>query len=97
MKEQGVCPVCNGTGRVSAGDGDKYKTMYAGYDKENDTLNCQNCGGQTMSMNPTGKVNLRTADGTPCVHEYVGREAGRCYYHYTCKHCGDTYSIDSGD
>ena len=91
----GICPVCNGTGRRDASN-DKYKNVYAGYDKETDTLPCTNCGGQTMFGKPTGKVNLRP-DGTPCKHEYVGVSRGRCYTVYTCKHCGHSYDIDSGD
>lgn len=91
----GICPVCNGSARVPAGD-TPYKTMMATYDKETDTLACRNCGGQTMSCIATGKVQLRE-DGTPCTHEYEGRGAGRCYVVYTCIHCGDSYDIDSGD
>jgi len=30
--EKGCCPVCNGSGRVPAGD-NKYKNVIAGYDK----------------------------------------------------------------
>jgi hypothetical protein len=90
--EYGVCPVCNGSGRVPAGN---YRGIY-GYDKATDTIGCRNCGGQTMSMRATGKVRLRR-DGTPCEHKYVGHNAGRCYTVYTCEHCGDTFSIDSGD
>jgi len=95
MKPQGICPVCNGTCRIPAGDS-PYKKMFAGYDAATDTLRCDNCGGQTMESHCTGKVNLR-ADGTPCKHEYVGVKTGNCYHTYTCKHCGDVYSIDSGD
>lgn len=91
----GPCPVCNGTGRVPASD-EPYKARRYGYDAATNTLPCQNCGGHTMSLRPTGQVRLR-ADGTPCTHEYTGRNAGRCYTVYTCKHCGDTYSIDSSD
>lgn len=94
-KATGVCPVCNGTGRRSASN-DKYKHVMAGYDANTDTVPCHNCGGQTMYGQPTGVVPLR-ADGTPCVHEYTGRNAGRCYTIYTCKHCGQTYDIDSSD
>ena len=90
-----TCPVCNGTGRVSAAD-QKYKTIIAGYDKETDTLPCANCGGQTMYGKPTGKSYLRE-DGTPCAHEYVTKNLGRCYNNYTCKHCGYSYDIDSSD
>lgn len=91
----GICPVCNGGSRVSAADND-YKHIVSGYDKETDTLPCYNCGGQTMYGRPSGQVRLRP-DGTPCKHEYVGRNAGRCYTIYTCKHCQSSYDIDSGD
>ena len=89
----GVCPVCNGTGRAPATS----KYMYSfGYDAATNTIPCQNCGGQTMSLNPTGRARLRP-DGTPCHHQYRGVEAGRCLTRYICEHCGDTYVIDSGD
>lgn len=91
----GVCPVCNGSHRRPAG-ADPYKKVYAGYDAESDTLPCLNCGGQTMYGKPTGQVPLRS-DGSPCHHEYIGRNAGRCYTIYTCKHCNHSYDIDSGD
>jgi len=91
----GTCPVCNGTGRRPAGN-DQYKHVYAGYDKETDTLACNNCGGQTMYGRPTGRVPLRP-DGTPCKHEYTSATVGRCLARYTCKHCGSSYEIDSGD
>lgn len=91
----GTCPVCNGSGRVSAGDS-KYKKVIAGYDIETDTFRCNNCGGQRMYGSPTGEVKLRS-DGTPCTHEYEGVNRGRCWTVYTCKHCKDSYDIDSGD
>src|SRR5271157_1150808 len=91
----GVCPVCNGTKRKAAGD-HKYKEVTATYDKATDTFACTNCGAQTMSLTPTGTVYLR-ADGSPCVHEYTGTKLGNCYWGYKCKHCPDSYAIDSGD
>ncbi len=91
--EYGTCPVCNGTGRKPVGPNDPWSY---GYDKETNTVACTNCGGQTMSLTPTGKVRLRP-DGTPCTHEYKGRSAGNCYTTYDCLLCGDSYSIDSGD
>jgi len=94
-REPCTCPVCNGTGRRPAGDA-KYKSVVAGYDANTDTFACNNCGGQTMWGKPTGKSVLRD-DGTPCTHEYVSQNAGRCLTNYTCKHCGDRYQIDSGD
>jgi hypothetical protein len=93
--QTGICPVCNGTGRCPAGN-DPYKTSYARYDAATDTLPCRNCGGQTMHGQGTGQV-LLNKDGVPCTHKYTGRELGRCYWGYTCKHCGDYYTIDSGD
>ena len=94
-KGYGICPVCNGSKRRLAGD-DKYKHMYAGYDKETDTLPCNNCGGQTMFGSPSGQVPLRE-DGTPCKHEYKSATVGRCLTRYTCMHCVSSYEIDSGD
>ena len=91
--QHGICPVCNGTGRIPAGGKNKY--LY-GYDAHTDTHPCKNCGGQTMSLTPTGRVPLRP-DGTPCTHNYTGIPAGRCYTKYFCKHCNDVYHIDSGD
>lgn len=93
----GICPVCNGTHRIPVPErSQQYKNVLAGYDKETDTLACSNCGGQRMFGRPTGEVRLRS-DGTPCKHEYTGVSRGRCYTVYTCKHCGDSYDIDSGD
>lgn len=91
----GTCPVCNGSGRRPAGN-NPYKKVYAGYDAETDTLSCNNCGGQTMYGRSTGQVSLRP-DGTPCRHEYTSRTIGRCLTEYTCRHCGHSYEIDSGD
>ena len=98
MKEgYGACPVCNGQGRRPIPEESKrYRSVIAGYDAETDTIPCNNCGGQTMWGKPTGMVPLRE-DGTPCVHEYTVREAGRCYRIYTCKHCKYSFDIDSGD
>lgn len=93
--EYGTCPVCNGSGRVPAGD-NKYKHVIAGYDKATDTFGCTNCGGQYMFGRPTGEVRLRE-DGTPCEHKYVSKNVGRCLTEYLCIHCGDRHQIDSGD
>ena len=97
MNEMNTCPVCNGTGRTAVPESmERYKTVIAGYDSQTDTLGCQNCGGQYMYGSPKGQVRLR-ADGTPCAHEYESKTVGRCLTQYTCKHCGDSYHIDSGD
>jgi len=93
----GTCPVCNGSGRVPVpAHQQQFKHVYAGYDADTDTLGCMNCGGQTMFGRPTGQVPLRP-DGTPCRHEYTSATVGRCLTEYTCKHCGHSYQIDSGD
>jgi len=92
----GVCPVCNGTGRQAASEEmKKYANVIAGYDTSNDTVACNNCGGQGMYGRPTGEVPLRP-DGTPCKHEYKGVSKGNCYTVYTCIHCSHRYDIDSG-
>ena len=83
----------------------KWKGVLSYYDPETDTKTCQNCGGQTMYGKPLGytKVDPNTPpmqfliDGLGCHHEYVGRNAGRCYTIYTCKKCGSSYDIDSSD
>jgi len=93
------CPVCKGTGRMPTPDHlRKYaeKNGWYGYDPADDCCTCTNCGGQTMGGRPTGRSRLRE-DGTPCVHEYTGRQLGRCWTQYTCKHCGYSYDIDSSD
>lgn len=92
---KGSCPVCQGTKRVPAGD-HKYKSVIAGYDSATDTLECRNCGGQYMMGRPTGEVRLNR-DGIPCTHHYDSATIGRCLTQYTCRHCGDGYTIDSGD
>ena len=95
----GNCPVCSGTGHMPCPDyisESSKRNGWYGYRAEDNTVSCTNCGGQTMYGQATGQVRLRE-DGSPCVHEYTGRNAGRCYTIYTCKHCGDRYDIDSGD
>ena len=94
-----VCPCCNGTGRRPLPeDQRRYAHVMAGYDKATDTLACNNCGGQTMYGKAKGYTKKVTPESTEgCKHEYVGRNAGRCYTIYTCKHCGSSYDIDSSD
>lgn len=93
---KGTCPTCNGTTRVPYNLDPSWRRVIAGYDEATDTLGCTNCGGQYMFGRPTGQVNLRE-DGTPCSHIYKSRNAGRCLTEYTCVHCSDRYTIDSGD
>lgn len=94
---KGTCPVCNGSGRVPVSpEQERYKHVYAGYDKATDTLRCTNCGGQYMYGRPTGEVRLNKA-GEPCKHSYSSKTVGRCLTEYTCSECGDRYEIDSGD
>ena len=94
----GKCPVCDGTGRIPVAEEEqRYKGITAGYDEKTDTFPCNNCGGQYQWGQPSGIVALRKDNGAPCVHDYSGVNLGRCYNGYTCKHCGDYYTIDSGD
>ena len=95
--ERGVCPVCNGSGRVPVPESmERYKNVIAGFDKETNTLSCTNCGGQYQWSKPTGEVRLNR-EGVPCTHSYASQTVGRCLTQYTCRHCGDSYQIDSGD
>ena len=93
--EQGTCPKCNGSKRNPYVGEERWKKLTAGYDGATDTVPCDNCGGQKMYTAPTGSVPLRK-DGTPCLHEYQGQNAGNCLTEYTCQHCLDRYQIDSG-
>ena len=97
-RETGACPVCSGTTRMPCPDHLRAygkKNGWYGY-ADDDCIDCLNCGGQKQFGKPSGKVFLRQ-DGTPCVHEYTSQNLGRCYNGYTCKHCGDYYTVDSGD
>jgi hypothetical protein len=105
----GICPCCKGSGRVLIEEGDAWMRTWKGglsyYDPNTDTKVCQNCGGQTMygkalgytTIDPNTDPMQFMIDGLGCKHEYVGREAGRCYRIYTCRKCGHHYDIDSGD
>jgi hypothetical protein len=94
MIKKVICPCCNGSKRVPAGDV-KYKSVIAGYDAASDTFECTNCGGQYMYGRPTGEVNI-DKNGNACVHSYKSNKIGRCLTEYICEHCGDKYHIDSG-
>lgn len=94
---RGRCPVCDGTMEVGANEYQKkYKSVIAGYNLANDTVRCNNCGGQYMFGSPKGHVKL-ASNGDACWHDYVGTNAGRCLTNYKCTRCGDVYQIDSGD
>lgn len=96
MKDQ-ICPCCNGTRRVALPERSRsYKSVIAGYDSATDTIPCKNCGGQYMYGTPTGLVALNSS-GAPCTHTYSSANVGRCLTRYTCIHCKDSYTIDSGD
>ena len=101
IEGKGVCPVCNGTCRMPCPSESirEYgiKHGWYNYDAETDTIPCNNCGGQYQWGKPSGEVSLRKDTGEPCVHEYRGYSKGNCYTGYTCIHCEDNYSIDSGD
>jgi DNA-directed RNA polymerase subunit RPC12/RpoP len=96
----GTCPLCNGTGHMPCPDQLRsygQRNGWYGYRAADDTVSCNNCGGQYMFSKPMGKVRLRP-DGTPCVHEYnTSQGSGRYTTDYKCIHCGDKFVIDSGD
>jgi hypothetical protein len=95
------CPVCHGTKRICVNDlppdQRRFATEYYSYSTEDNSINCANCGGQTMMATPTGLVRPRRDNGQACKHEYQGTQIGHCYWRYTCTHCGDEHCIDSGD
>ena len=95
FRPTGVCPVCNGSGQVPLTDEEK---SYS-WNRDKTSKNCHNCGGQYMFGSASGLVPLNK-NGDPCVHEYeanwpYGRNRG--ITDYKCKHCGDSYTIDSTD
>jgi len=92
-QELGICPKCHGTRKIPLSDVEKTYSWNKGFT----TKECDNCGAQRMYGRPSGKVNLRFDNKEPCLHEYSGRNSGRCRTVYSCKHCGDSYEIDSGD
>lgn len=89
-----TCPKCNGTTRMPATD---LNRMCVGYEKTTDTLPCDNCGGQTMAGKAFGETKADPLTGLGCLHDFKGRNAGRCYTVYTCAKCRASYSIDSSD
>lgn len=87
-----TCPMCKGTLQVPgrrASDPSK-----RGYDATSQTVPCPNCGGQTMTGVPTGKVPA-DSDGNGCKHIYKGVTRATSTV-YTCIRCNDTYLIDNG-
>ena len=93
-----VCPKCNGSTRRPLPESSrKYADIIATYDKATDTLACDNCGGQTMSLRATGRTRIDPATGLGCMHKYNGVTTSNCYHEHTCIKCGDRYDIDSGD
>jgi hypothetical protein len=90
---QGICPVCNGLGKVPL---DPVEAKYS-YNAGKTHKECHNCGGQQMFGKGTGRVPLNK-EGQPCRHDYVGSATGyRSLVRLTCKHCGHSFEVDSGD
>lgn len=91
LKKEGTCPVCDGACVVPA-------PTYTRKLDIPDTRPCTNCGGQYMFGTPRGKVWLNTS-GVPCTHHYVmvGEQPRYAVSTSVCKHCGDTWTSDSGD
>src|SRR5271167_2957547 len=98
-QEVGICPKCDGTCRMPVPELSRQyavKNGWYGYSITDDKITCDNCGAQHMFGQATGKVFAR-ADGTPCLHEYAGTKIGNCLWRYDCKHCPESFVIDSGD
>lgn len=96
LPAQATCPKCLGSGRRPCPESTRQYRV-ATYRASDDTLACDNCGGQTMSLTATGQTRVDPATGLGCLHEYRGVKAGNCYHVHTCTKCGDRYDIDSGD
>lgn len=93
-KARGVCPICHGFGW------DRIPEHSRKWYPEKHFMQCRNCGGQYqggVTETSRGMVNFHTISGLPCSHDYTLKNIGRCYNQYTCKNCGDTHTIDSGD
>jgi hypothetical protein len=91
-----TCPACNGSTRRPCPPTSRQYRL-ATYRESDDTLACNNCGGQTMGLKATGVTRVDPATGLGCLHDYRGRQEGNCFHVYTCTKCGDRYDIDSGD
>lgn len=97
-----TCPVCRGTCRQAVDATGKPLDQLSEHPRwsqyaKRGWMECRNCGGQGMSLQATGRTYARRDTGEPCRHEFVGRNAGRCYTEYRCKHCPEAYAIDSSD
>jgi hypothetical protein len=92
MKEHGTCPKCHGTKRISYAGVQKHTSYIKGYNAADNSVVCDNCGGQTTEGKASGLVFLNK-NKEPCLHDYTEK----VYYRYTCKHCGSRYEIDSGE
>ena len=91
-----TCPKCNGTTRRPCPP-EWLKWRMAGFRESDQSLACNNCGGQTMSLTARGQTRVDPATGLGCLHTYVSRTTSRCYHEHTCTKCGDHFAIDSGD
>lgn len=82
MKDPVPCPNCQGYVFCIIGEN--------AYGEGNHfQLHCSNCGG----MSACGYMEREEA----CVHDMVEEKIGNCLYRRTCKKCGATQTIDSGD
>ena len=86
------CPRCDGTRIIPLTE----KEQTYSWNKGKMHRACDNCGAQYMFGRALGYV-AANREGNPCLHNYSGKNAGRCLTEYTCKHCGDQYPIDSSD
>lgn len=90
--QTGLCPCCNGYGRVSYSQGNAF--FISGFDPVNKTIPCHNC------YKTPGQTFLRLG-GTPCFHTFIetssSDQARRGLHYYKCSHCPATRFVDSSD
>jgi transcription elongation factor Elf1 len=96
VQKLGICPKCNGSGRVLCPP--KYRSSFQqngwfGYDPNTKTIECDNCGAQYQHSKPSGIVKM-SYTGKPCVHRYSEEQLSAHYVKYNCKLCGDVYFVD---
>ena len=97
--EFGICPECNGSGRIQCPSKSKINWQSNGwydYDPITNTIACPNCGDQYQYSRPTGIVNLNR-EGKPCQHQYISELLSQYIQRNECIHCGDEFYINLQD
>jgi hypothetical protein len=95
----GICPKCNGTGRIPCPPKSKINWQRNGwfdFDPITETIACPNCGDQYQYSQSTGIVRLNR-EGNPCLHQYVYELMSKNIQRYECIHCNDEFYINLSD